>query len=201
VTIEPEMSQMIVLCGTDGKAIGYHPKNRVHHRSTPLHLAFSSYVFDSRAHLLVTRRAHSKQTWPGVLTNSCCGHPRPAESLTGAVERRIREELGITVYNTTLVLPSFSYRAEMINGIVENELCPVYTAHTDTITPLLNPNPDEVAETAWTPWIDFAAHVLDGSLIVSPWCRSQVEQLALLGPDPAAWPAGDPNQLPHAAIH
>ncbi len=189
---------MIVLCGENGEAIGYRPKNRVHHRSTPLHLAFSSYVFDDRAHLLVTRRAHSKKTWPGVLTNSCCGHPQPTESLTEAVQRRIREELGITAYDTTLVLPSFSYRAEMTNGIVENELCPVYTVHTSTITPHLNP--DEVSEAAWMPWTDFAAHVLDGTLAVSPWCKCQVEQLSLLGPTPAAWPTGDPNQLPHAAI-
>nr|WP_324194985.1 isopentenyl-diphosphate Delta-isomerase [Nocardia cyriacigeorgica] len=197
MTIRPATAQMIVLCGPDGEAVGYQPKNEVHHQATPLHLAFSCYVFDDSARLLVTRRAYSKQTWPGVLTNSCCGHPRPAEPMAAAVERRVREELGIAVAGTTLVLPTFAYRAEMTNGIVENELCPVFIAHTECGTP--HPDPDEVAETAWIPWSDFTARVLGGSLTVSPWCRSQVEQLAPLGADPAAWPVGDPDRLPHAA--
>ncbi|MBF5000388.1 isopentenyl-diphosphate Delta-isomerase [Nocardia sp. BSTN01] len=199
MTVQSVRSQLVVLCGPNGEAIGYRPKNRVHHRSTPLHLAFSSYVFDDRAQLLVTRRAHSKPTWPGVLTNTCCGHPEPAEPLVEAVERRIMEELGIAVHHTTLVLPSFSYRAEMANGIVENELCPVYVARAASID--MHPDPAEVAEATWMPWTAFATQVLDSSLLVSPWCKSQVEQLTLLGPDPAEWPTGDPNRLPAAAVH
>ena len=64
MTVAPASSQLIVFCREKGEA-----KNRVHHRSTWLHLAFSAYVFDNRARLLVTRRTYGKQTWPGVLTN------------------------------------------------------------------------------------------------------------------------------------
>lgn len=39
------------------------------------HRAFSLFVFDENANLLLTQRASSKITFPGVWTNTCCSHP------------------------------------------------------------------------------------------------------------------------------
>ena len=77
----------------------------MHHASTPLHLAFSCYVLDESGRLLVTRRALSKATFPGVWTNTCCGHPAPGEAIEDAVVRRVGQELGITLHDLRLVLP------------------------------------------------------------------------------------------------
>ena len=49
----------------------------MHHDDTPLHLAFSCYVVDPAGRLLVTTRAASKPSFPGVVTNTVCGHPPP----------------------------------------------------------------------------------------------------------------------------
>jgi isopentenyl-diphosphate Delta-isomerase len=188
---------MVVLCAPDGTAIGTRPKRYVHHRHTPLHLAFSCYLFDEEGRILLTRRALTKTTWPGIATNSCCGHPAPEEALDSAIERRVSEELGVDPIDIKLVLPAFSYRAEMRDGTIENELCPVFTAMAGPTTP--TPNPAEVDSCWWEPWSTFAGDVLAGERQVSPWCALQVVQLARLGDDPVRWPAVDTSHLPAAA--
>ena len=62
----------------------------VHHLRTPLHLAFSCYVFTSDAKLLLTMRSDRTRTWPGIWTNSCYGKRRPGEPVPAAVTRTVR---------------------------------------------------------------------------------------------------------------
>jgi isopentenyl-diphosphate delta-isomerase len=184
--------ESVVLLDEQGNAIGTADKRAVHDDDTPLHLAFSCYLFDADGNVLVTQRALHKPTWPGVWTNSCCGHPGPGEDLADAVRRRVQQELGTTVADLRLVLPGFRYRAEM-DGVVENEMCPVFVA---TAAEQVRPDPDEVAEAVWEPWPAFRAGVLDGTREVSPWCREQVE---LLPEDPVNARAAAPDALPPAA--
>ncbi|MBS4753985.1 isopentenyl-diphosphate Delta-isomerase [Nocardioides sp. zg-ZUI104] len=184
--------EQVVLLDDEGRAIGTADKAAVHHRDTPLHLAFSCYVFDRAGRLLLTRRAHDKRTWPGVWTNSCCGHPAPGESPLEAVVRRTRQELGIELEHLSVVLPDFRYRAVMEDGTVEHEVCPVHVAVlADPAT--LAPDPAEVAEHAWVDWPSFRADVLAGSRDVSPWCRLQVEALPADPRPDAVVPAAAPR--------
>ena len=173
--VEREVER-VVLLSDDGRPIGTAPKDEVHHADTPLHLAFSCYVLDSHGRLLVTRRAWTKRTWPGVWTNSCCGHPSPEEPGDVAVRRRVRQELGIELVGLHAVLPDFRYRAVMADGTVENEVCPVWVA-TCADTGALSPDPAEVVEYAWTDGAQFREDVLTGARDVSPWCRLQLEEL------------------------
>jgi isopentenyl-diphosphate delta-isomerase len=190
-------TELVVLLDDDGRATGTADKAEVHGPDTPLHLAFSAYLFDADGRLLVTQRALGKRTFPGVWTNSVCGHPGPGEPLPEAVERRASRELGVEVDLLRLVLPRFAYRAEM-DGIVELEQCPVYAGW---LAPgaRLDLAPDEVEDAEWVAWADFAAEVLTGDRAVSTWCTEQVPQLVALGADPRRWPVADDRLLPPAA--
>lgn len=188
---------MVVLVDDDGIAVGTQEKATVHHEDTPLHLAFSSYVVDPDGRVLVTRRALTKITWPGVWTNSCCGHPAPGEPLDRAVLRRLAHELGIDAAAAHPVLPRFRYRAVMDNGVVEHEICPVFLVRYDAA--VVDPRPDEVADLRWQPWSEIVADVAGGTSELSPWCQDQVRQLQRLGPDPRTWPVSDRSSLPPAA--
>jgi isopentenyl-diphosphate delta-isomerase len=182
--------EQVVLVDETGAAIGTAAKATVHGADTPLHLAFSCYLFDGEGRVLFTRRAPAKQTWPGVWSNSCCGHPQPAEPFTRAIRRRLRDELGVAVGRLDPILPRFRYRAVMPDGTAENELCPVFRAFALNGT-TVRLNPDEVAEARWVPWAEMVALAADESVPVSPWCRSQVPELVRLGDDPSAWPVAE----------
>jgi isopentenyl-diphosphate delta-isomerase len=187
--------ESVVLLDETGRALGEGDKAAIHGADTPLHLAFSCYVFSSSGQFLLTRRADSKRVFPGVWTNSCCGHPAPGEAMPDAVHRRVKQELGLTLSRLVLLLPRFRYRAEMDN-VVENEICPVFAGFSDD---LVVPDPAEVADARWTDWPDFSERVRTGQFRVSPWCLMQVAELAALGPDPLRWPAASPLDLPPAA--
>ena len=162
--------ELIVLVDDDGTAIGTMPKPLVHHGETPLHRAFSAYLFDDAGRLLVTRRAAVKQTFPGMWTNTVCGHPGPDEDDAAAIARRAAFELGLQVDGLRPALPGYRYRAEF-RGVVENEVCPVYLGRFSG-TP--SPDPGEVDEWELLDWSTFRERqeVQDADAW-SPWCREQ----------------------------
>lgn len=172
----------VVLLDDEGREVGTAPKSSVHGTDTALHLAFSCHVVNDDGLVLVTRRALDKTTWPGVWSNSFCGHPRPAEPILHAVHRRAEYELGITITDIELALPLFRYRATDVNGIVEHEVCPVYTARTKDVPAL---NPLEVAEARWVEPAELAASLASTPWAFSPWLVLQAEQLHLFGDPPA----------------
>ncbi|MGV1009406.1 MAG: isopentenyl-diphosphate Delta-isomerase [Dermatophilaceae bacterium] len=194
---QERVDEEVVLVDETGAAIGVGRKSLVHHRHTPRHLAFSCYGFDEDARLLVTTRALTKTSFPGLTTNTVCGHPLPGERLESAVRRRALDELGLAVDRVTLVLPDFAYDATM-GEVRENEACPVFVTRIPSGA-RLDPDPAEVHETHWESWAAFRDGVLTGRRAVSPWCAMQVARLDAIGPDPLRWPAGDPARLPPAA--
>ena len=188
--------ELVVLLDSDGGAAGTLDKSLVHHGDTPLHLAFSCYVFDTDNRLLLSQRALSKSTFPGLWTNSVCGHPGPDESVTAAAMRRCLDELGLQITDPRLILPTFQYRAEM-NGLIENEMCPVLMAVVERGTALA-PDPTEVEDTRWLPWAEVVRDAQSGALALSPWGLMQIDLLSELGPVPKDWPTGAGQLLPAA---
>jgi len=166
--------EQVVLVSEDGTPTGVADKVAVHSATTPLHLAFSCHVYNAVGEVLVTRRALGKLTWPGVWTNSFCGHPAPGEALEAAVHRKAAQELGLSLASLEPILPDFRYRAVDASGIVENEICPVYKA---TVTDDPEPNPLEVAEYFWATPSDLRAAVTATPRAFSPWLVLQLADL------------------------
>jgi isopentenyl-diphosphate delta-isomerase len=182
MVVDGRSIEMVVLLDDDGQACGTAPKATVHHRQTPLHLAFSCWLFDARGRTLLTRRAGEKRTWPGAWTNSFCGHPAPAELVVDAVHRRARAELGVQVAELHTQLPDFRYRAVMDDGTVENEICPVFVAK---LLEPPDPDPAEVSDLRWVSYGDLPAAVASQPSVYSPWMREQLAALLRAGWAPA----------------
>lgn len=167
--------ELVVLLDANGRPCGTAPKQDIHDHETPLHLAFSCYVFDRMGRTLVTRRALAKTAWPGVWTNSFCGHPAPGENMTDAIRRRGQWELGIELFEVEERLPDFRYRAVDSNGIVENELCPVFTALTNDP---VEPRQSEVCEYQWVSISSLVAATESAPWAFSPWLVLQLKELS-----------------------
>lgn len=179
----------VVLLDVDGTPIGIAPKAAVHGPDTPLHLAFSCYVLNADGEVLVTRRALTKRAWPGVWSNSFCGHPQPTETLMAAVHRRADYEIGVQLTDVKLALPVFRYRATDAAGIVENEVCPVYVASTRG---RVTPHPGEVMDHAWVGPSELGRSVRATPWAFSPWLVLQAQLLPLLGGSPDSSVAAHP---------
>lgn len=168
------VGELVVLVDDDGNPVGSAPKATVHSAETPLHLAFSCYLRRDDGQILMTRRALSKKTWAGVWTNSFCGHPAPGEDFVEALRRRARQELNVDVEDVEVVVEDFRYMAVDTGGVMENEICPVFTAQIvgDPI-----PDKDEIAEWSWVKPESLVQSFAHTPFVYSPWLR---EQLPLL---------------------
>ena len=174
-------SEQIVFVDESGTPTGETgPKLESHTANTRLHLAFSCYVFRRADNaFLVTQRALSKKVWPGVWTNSVCGHPAPGEDMEVAIRRRAAYELGLEqLQDIQCVLPKYRYTTPPYNGIIENEFCPVFVAYTDAEP---KPSPEEVEAYKWMPWPEYVT-LLSSDPDISYWAKDQYQQLKDLEP-------------------
>jgi len=121
VIAPPDTStDFVVLVDRRDTPLGVAPKLDVHHDGR-LHRAVSVLLFDDLGRVLLQRRAEEKYHSGGLWSNTCCGHPRPDESVIDAARRRLRAEMGIEAADLT-VAATFVYRAELPGGLVEHEL-------------------------------------------------------------------------------
>ncbi len=77
------IQEHVILVNDQGMVIGTQEKYAAHTAHTPLHLAFSSWLFNARGECLVTRRALSKKPGQG-------SGPTPFADILSPVKRRNR---------------------------------------------------------------------------------------------------------------
>lgn len=133
--------ELLVLVDEEDKPVGTMEKMEAH-KTGALHRAFSLFVFDTDMKLLLQQRADTKYHSAGLWSNTCCSHPKYGEKTIDAVERRLKEEMGLEC--EPILIFSFVYRAELANGLIEHEYDHVYVG---TLTKQPVPDPREVK--AW----------------------------------------------------
>lgn len=137
-------SDTLILVDDADREVGYLSKASCHEGRGVLHRAFSLLIFNSRGELLLQQRAPSKRLWPLYWSNSCCSHPRHAETMEAAIKRRLYEELGVSC--PLHFLFKFEYQAQFDARGAEHELCSVFIAR---CTDPVRINPNEILSWRW----------------------------------------------------
>jgi len=166
-------SEQLILVDATDREVGYLGKSACHDGSGVLHRAFSLLIFNERGELLLQQRGAAKRLWPLYWSNSCCSHPRRAESLETAIHRRLREELGISC--ALKYLFKFQYQARFDDEGGEQELCSVYIGRS---TEPLRIDPKEIHAWRWiTPAALEAELAEPGVEKFTPWFRMEWERI------------------------
>jgi isopentenyl-diphosphate delta-isomerase len=136
VDAEAADGEPLILVDEADREVGHLSKAQCHEGRGVLHRAFSILIFNDRGELLLQQRAGSKRLWPHYWSNSCCSHPRRAESMETATQRRLHEELGLDC--PLHFLFKFQYQAQFDPAGAENELCSVFIGRSSG-EPAINP--------------------------------------------------------------
>ncbi|MBM0274164.1 isopentenyl-diphosphate Delta-isomerase [Micromonospora tarensis] len=184
---------LVELVDETGNAHGETTVAAAHQPPGQLHRAFSVLLVDPDGQVLLQRRAAVKTRFPLRWANSCCGHPRPGESLAEAANRRLREELGAGPVELTEVGVYAYYAEDPATGRVEFEYDHVLRGEFRPSAPLL-PDPNEVAELRWADPAALEAELDLDPRSYAPWLGGVVSRL--LRPTGSAAAATGPATTP-----
>jgi isopentenyl-diphosphate delta-isomerase len=135
--------ETVILVNEHDQVVGVEDKTRAHLMGS-LHRAFSIFILNSDGQLLLQRRALQKYHSAGLWSNTCCGHPRPGETVEDASRRRLLEEMGFDAELRKLF--NFIYYANLEEGLTEHEYDYVLMGRFEDLP---KPDPDEVVEWKW----------------------------------------------------
>ena len=167
------MEEIVVLVDKQNRVLGTAPKLETHNSNTPLHRGFSVFLFNKKGELLLQQRSRTKKTFPLVWSNSCCGHPMLNESNVEAAKRKLSQELGIKNVEVYEIISDYTYKVSM-NGIYENEICPILTCFTDK-KPIANK--EEIENMRWINWNKFQQEIKQRPGTYSVWCEEETKLL------------------------
>ena len=162
--------EKVVLVNEQDEVVGVENKTSAHQLGS-LHRAFSVFILNAGGQLLLQKRAHSKYHSRGLWSNTCCGHPRPGETVEQAARRRLFEEMGFDAELWTLF--NFIYYTNLDEGVTEHEYDYVLVGHFDDIP---KPDPDEVVDWKWADLTTVSAELKSHPECYTYWFRISFEQ-------------------------
>ena len=166
-------AESLILVDEADREVGFMSKARCHEGNGVLHRAFSLLIFNERGELLLQRRSAGKRLWPHYWSNSCCSHPRRAETLEKATHRRLYEELGLAC--PLQFLFKFQYQAQYDSVGSEHELCSVFIGRSCGD---VRADRDEIADWRWVSPEGLADEMRGaGGSRFTPWFTMEWERI------------------------
>ena len=167
-----EIDSLILVDDAD-RELGYLSKAECHRCRGVLHRAFSLLIFNDAGELLLQQRSAAKRLWPLYWSNSCCSHPRRAETMEAATHRRLQEELGLRC--ALHFLFKFQYQAQFDAAGAERELCSVFIGRAVEAPKI---NRDEILAWRWiSPEALQAEFAGSGADRFTPWFAIEWERI------------------------
>jgi len=154
----------LILVDEADQGVGHLSKVLCHEGRGILHRAFSLLIFNGSGELLIQQRSASKRLWPFYWSNSCCSHPRRAETMEAAIQRRLLDELGLRC--PLHFLFKFQYQAQFDETGAENELCSVFIGRS---TDAVKINSEEILAWRWVSPEALTREMAAGAGNFTPW--------------------------------
>jgi len=155
----------VILVDENDTPLGVMEKMEAHEKGL-LHRAFSVFIFNSKAEMLLQQRAVDKYHSPDLWTNACCSHPQPGEDTADAAYRRLEEEMGFQTPISKAF--SFIYKTSFDNGLTEHEYDHVFIGNYDG--PIL-PNSLEVQDFRFISMNDLRSSLLNDPSQYTSWFK------------------------------
>ena len=166
-------AESLILVDEADREVGHMSKALCHEGQGVLHRAFSLLIFNDRGELLLQRRSAAKRLWPHYWSNSCCSHPRRAESMEVAIHRRLHEELGLAC--PLHFLFKFRYQAQFDSVGAEHELCSVFIGRSSGRVQV---DRNEISGWRWVSPEGLAAQMRGGGAeCFTPWFTIEWERI------------------------
>lgn len=188
---ESLLEEQCILVDSTDQRVGVASKKACHlidpsTGKSPLHRAFSLFVFNNEKQLLLQQRSDVKVTFPGMWTNTCCSHPlaTPSETVTArdgegvrkAAQRRIQSELGVSPDDCPAdgitYLTRVLYSAPSSGKWGENEMDYILFLRSKQSNITLRPNWNEVKNVKYISkdeLADFVKRAKEDGSGVTPW--------------------------------
>lgn len=157
--------EKVILVDKDNRQIGTEEK-LLAHKEGKLHRAFSVLIFNKKNQLLIQQRAKEKYHCGGLWSNSCCSHPKIAESLISSAHRKLKQEMGFDCKLKRIF--SFIYKIKLDNQLLEHEYDTVLIGKYEKNP---KPNYEEVMNYRWMSLKQIKSDILENPKIYTPWFK------------------------------
>lgn len=133
------------------------------HRQGKVHRAIHLYLFNTSNNLLLQRRSHKTDHFPGVFSISLTGHVDAGENSSEALYREIQEELRLDPTRMKIDF-LFSYRqdVEVSSDCIDRQFNDVYACWYDFKIEDILFNAEEISEVKLVPFSEFSAMAATG---------------------------------------